>query len=315
MWRVDKIINSKSLKRVQITNTDIARLGCAAAALLIVYMLVLTVAGKPYTTLVINTVRNQDTYIYACEQQVPEIQIALFAVEAFFVAWGIRLCNATKNAPSAVNESSFIAGATATIIVLSALGLPIIYLLDLNPVSEEIIAGFVFCAGMFATLAVLFGPKALSLYLGEEVDSKMGINMKAAAAKVSQEQPTSEGALMDACARALKGLSLDDKFALCQRQLVYWRTMLMVVEERRSSDTGSGSGASSAVSVVRRNMSSNDNKSSIVDPGDPSAAILIQSSIVGTAVDMGDTAVYDVACCRLSTLRDRRLRVIVIHDI
>jgi hypothetical protein len=74
---------------------------------------------------------------------------------------------------------------------------------------------------------------------------------------MSESFSRAERKLIDACSAALHGFSLDERFMMCQRQLEYWRTMLVAVEEKRSSDTGSGSGGSSVAtsSVFKKDSS------------------------------------------------------------
>ena len=283
MWRVDKIINTKSLKRVKISNNFILLMGCAATGAICVYLAIVTGFGKPSVHMNISTVKNVDIYSYGCSEQVPEFEEALNGVEALFVLWGIKLTNATKNAPSAVNESVFIALATAVIIVLTAVGLPMAYLIGLSPVNTEILSTFLFICGVFSTSFILFAPKILDLYneVGvsrlklHDVKNRVfgsksgavigaaqswlggGVTSQTTAASMSEAFSRAERKLIDACSAALHGFSLDERFMMCQRQLEYWRTMLVAVEEKRSSDTGSGSGGSSVAtsSVFKKDSS------------------------------------------------------------
>jgi hypothetical protein len=114
---------------------------------------------------------------------------------------------------------------------------------------NEIITAFAFTVSLFATLVILFVPKVLSLYRGEEVESKL--KMSQVAAKVYHEEDSFRtNKLVDACTKALKSRSsLDDKHALCMQQLDFWKTMLMAIDEKRSSDTGSGSGSAAVSST------------------------------------------------------------------
>lgn len=264
MWRVDKIINGKSLKRVKISNRDITLLGVAAIAILCALLVIISAVGRPYTSLAISTKQNVDTYIYECHEKVPETEDALYGIEAFFILWGISLCNSTKDAPSAVNESKPIAYSTAIIIGLGGIIMPVAYLLEINPVAVEIMVAFGFTVGVFSTTAILFTPKVLSLYSGVELDKGMELrNAKSSidAAKIYDETSVSETALLASCRKALHALDLDGKFGLCQRQIEYWRGMMMTVEEKRSSATSSGTmaseayGARSSIAVVDKNDS------------------------------------------------------------
>jgi hypothetical protein len=185
MWRVDKIVNTTSLKRVKITNNDIARMGVLTSVLLAAYLSMISGAAGVYSKVSLSTVANQDTLMYTCSSKIAGFEIALFVIEGVLIIWGIRLCNATKNAPSVVNESQYIALATAVICVLCVMVMPIVYLVGLSSVTNEIIEGFAFTICILSTLAILFVPKVLQLYSGVEVDSKLKVHK--IANKVYQE--------------------------------------------------------------------------------------------------------------------------------
>ena len=253
MWRVDKIVNTTSLKRVKITNNDIARIGITTVIALTAYLGVISGAAGVYSKVTTTTDANQDTRMYLCAEKIVGFEIALFAVECFFILWGIRLCNATKNAPSVVNESQYIALATAIICALCIMVMPIIYLVGLSSVIDEVISAFAFTVCMFSTLCILFVPKVLQLYSGDEVDSKLKAHK--VAARVYQETKAEENSLIRECSKALKSMSsLDEKHHLCVSQMEYWRTMLMAIDEKRSSGSGSGSASSGFVTFASNNF-------------------------------------------------------------
>jgi len=248
MWRVDKIINTTSVRRVKITNNDIARLGICVCFCIISYLFIISFASGLYTQVDTFTVANQDTLMYTCEEEISGIQIAMYVLECFFVIWGIRLCNATKNAPSAINDSGSTALATAIICATCLMVMPIIYLVGLTSVVQEVIAGFAFVLCLFATQIIIFAPKVLSLYLGEEVDKKLKVS--AVAAKVYQET-AEDTSFIRACRTALnEKATLDDKHQFCVQQLEYWRNMLVIVVEKRSSATGTWSNGETNTSAV-----------------------------------------------------------------
>lgn len=258
MWRVDKIVNTTSLKRVKITNNDISRIGVITSILLAAYLGVISGASGIYSSVVMSTVANQDTLMYTCSEETPGLQMALFVIEFIFIVWGIRLCNATKNAPSVVNESQYIALSTLIICVLCLMVMPIVFLVGLSSVTNEIIQGFAFTVCIFSTLFILFFPKVVQLYNGDDVDSKLKIHKVAAKAKVHQETSSEENSLVTECSKALKSMAnLDEKHKLCVSQIEFWRNMLVAIEERRSSGSGSGSATSAAAISESKNMSSN----------------------------------------------------------
>ena len=246
MWRVDKIINTRSLKRVKITNKDVTIIGLVAILLLCIYLACMSGAAGINIDLNITTVKNVDTYEYKCHEEIPEMEDALYGFEAFIMLVGLRLCNATKDAPSAVNESRPIALAASIIIGLAGIIMPVCYLLGLNAVIVEILASLGFAIGALASTALLIVPKCFFIWSGNDFDSRMEVrkqNQAQANEDMSVSISVSEAALLQAGAKALHGLDLDAKFGLCQRQIEHWRAMLVDVGERRSSGTNSGTNA------------------------------------------------------------------------
>jgi hypothetical protein len=261
MWRVDKIVNTTSLKRVKITNNDIAKIGLITSILLAAYLGVISGASDIYSNVVMSTVANQDTLMYTCSEKHPEYGMVLFVIEFILIVWGIRLCNATKNAPSVVNESQYIALSTLIICVLCLMVMPIVFLVGLSSVTNEIITGFAFTVCIFSTLFILFLPKVLQLYNGEDVDSKLNMKKVVANAKVYQETSSEENSLISECSKALKSMaSLDEKHKLCVSQMDFWRNMLIAIEDKRSSGSGSGSATSAVIgmsTIQSNNLDSN----------------------------------------------------------
>jgi hypothetical protein len=260
MWRVDKIINGKSLKRVKITNRDVALMGGGVVVAVSVYLAIMSGVAGQHIKLIILTNKNVDTYEYECEENLPEMEDALFGLEAFFLLLGLRLCNATKDAPSVVNESKPIALASSILIALTGLIMPVCYLLNLDPVTIEILAAFGFGVAAIATTALLFGPKVLALSRGED-----GIDKKPHSALEQATEETdlnsAESALIHAGVKALRHLDLDERFGLCQRQIDLWRRKLIEVEERRSSGTNTGT----AYTTVTESMALRDKPTSQAD--------------------------------------------------
>jgi ABC-type branched-subunit amino acid transport system substrate-binding protein len=104
-WRVHMIINT-TMKRVKITTNHVLIMIAAITALLAIYLTIFTVVGKPHVVL---TVRDDGqlatSHLFSCQDSNGTFAIVLYVLEAVSLAYGVRLCMATKNAPGAVNES------------------------------------------------------------------------------------------------------------------------------------------------------------------------------------------------------------------
>jgi ABC-type branched-subunit amino acid transport system substrate-binding protein len=108
-WRVHRVVNNKSLKRVKITGNTITGITCTVISCLCFYLIITTVVGKPHLSYLSSEVSNQITRNAICSFTYPEFSTALYAIEALSLMYGARLCYATKNAPDAINEAYFIA--------------------------------------------------------------------------------------------------------------------------------------------------------------------------------------------------------------
>jgi hypothetical protein len=129
-WRVNRIINSISLKRVKITASDVFKMMLVVLAFAVIYMSLLTWVGLPHQSALTIEKSNHATRYLRCTFVYSQFHSALFALEAFILLYGamsvqymtnitfiyliyivtiFRLCWKTKNVPDAVNESKFIA--------------------------------------------------------------------------------------------------------------------------------------------------------------------------------------------------------------
>jgi hypothetical protein len=129
-WRVNRIINSTSLRRVKITASDVFKMMLVVLAFAVIYMSLLTWVGLPHQSALTIEKSNHATRYLRCTFVYSQFHSALFALEAFILLYGamsvqymtnitfiyliyivtiFRLCWKTKNVPDAVNESKFIA--------------------------------------------------------------------------------------------------------------------------------------------------------------------------------------------------------------
>jgi hypothetical protein len=108
-WRIDRLVNSKALKRVRITTWDVLKTFFGMLAVIIVYLVVLTFAGVPHQSSIKSTSSNQVTEKYRCTFEHVQYHTALFAAEFIVLIYGMKLCWATKDVPDSVNESKYVA--------------------------------------------------------------------------------------------------------------------------------------------------------------------------------------------------------------
>jgi ABC-type branched-subunit amino acid transport system substrate-binding protein len=104
-WRVNMLLNTSTIKRVVITNTNVTVKMTLAILTLIGYLFAMTYIGKPHLDIKSSTSKNQLTEELFCSLEIPEMHMALFLAEAVILAYGSALCWAIRNVPDKFNES------------------------------------------------------------------------------------------------------------------------------------------------------------------------------------------------------------------
>jgi hypothetical protein len=108
-WRIHRLVNNKKITRVTITDRDILKVMMKWLFAAILFLIMLTVFGKPELSYSSSTVSNRTSKVPLCKMHRIELETALFVVEAVVLIFGARLCWAVREVPDSVNESKFIA--------------------------------------------------------------------------------------------------------------------------------------------------------------------------------------------------------------
>ena len=247
-WRVYKIISNNSLKRVKISNWDVLKLVMSLIALGIVYIIIVQTVGRSMVSEVVVTVANQSTYYTTCSFKHIEFQTTIYVLEAILLMYGWRICSASKDAPSAINESQPISSAISIICLISVIVLPLISFIQLDTATICIITSMGFWAASTISTTLVFGPKLLILLQGKDVDwgdqNKKDTNAKFASnSKITSE---SDNLLIDFITRHLHGKSVDEKYVICHNQVEWWRKMQLALEEKRTSENSKSKSTNSS---------------------------------------------------------------------
>jgi len=174
-------------------------------------------------------------------------------LEAIFLIYGWRVCSASKNAPSAINESGPISSAISVIAIISVIVLPLISFIQLPTSTICIFSSMGFWAASTISTALVFGPKMMLLLQGKDIDwgeqgGKKEANMKfgvgSVDSKVGSEVSTP---LVNFVTEYLHGKSVDEKYFICQKQIEWLRNMLITLEEKRTSENSKTKSSNSYV--------------------------------------------------------------------
>jgi hypothetical protein len=143
--------------------------------------------------------------------------------------------------------SNFILFTAMTFVfMLVVLVFPIVFLLGMTPTINQIIASLSFAFGNIVSVGLLFGPKALIVLSGEDLqfDGKKpkGVGSQIAPGAQAYEATaasTSESSdpIFANTKEAFKGKNLDERSQICRAQIEQWRALLLQIEARESSNT------------------------------------------------------------------------------
>ena len=259
-WRVHIIVNS-SFRRMKISTNMVLMASLGIIFATIVYLIIVLAVGNPHLVYQIQDLGSLKSIHYPkCVDTVPGLNIALYVMEALWLVQGARLCWATKDAPDAVNDSGPIATSMYTIIFCSFIVFLLVFLIQIDPQTSELIIGIGFALATLSAELALFLPKAILLWKGADLNNKMQIIMpdgRTLAEHLNKSDNSAERSggtgdkpIYDKDATMLLGKNKDQNVLVCKEQILRWQKLMMSIESRQLIGTGSGSS-----SVTKSRMS------------------------------------------------------------
>lgn len=104
-WRVNKLLNTKSLKRVVVKNKQIMIMMLAGVFAFCVLLIILSVVGRPHVSSTDSESENQMTKVLFCAFDYPQIHTTIFAIEGVLLFYEAYMCWVVKDIPDKYNES------------------------------------------------------------------------------------------------------------------------------------------------------------------------------------------------------------------
>ena len=172
-WRINKLLNNRSIKKVKITNSDIMVILFSILFLVCILLILLTVIGQPHLAYITETGSTQITKYPYCAYEYSQFQITFYVIEILLLFYGVKLCWDIKGIPDAINESQYVVAAMASIALLSYMCFPII--ISQPPWVNQMIASYGFVVGVIGTTLLVFLPKASILLSGKDLNKDMTI--------------------------------------------------------------------------------------------------------------------------------------------
>ena len=108
-YRVHKLVNCESLKRVKFTSNKALSLVGAITLVFCVIVAVLHAIGHPHLGYIVTLKSNQYTKEELCKLENSDVQTFILVVEFIMIIGGLRLCYLIRNVYDSVNESNLIA--------------------------------------------------------------------------------------------------------------------------------------------------------------------------------------------------------------
>jgi len=163
---------------------------------------------------------------------------ALYVLEAALIAQGGRLCYMTRNVPDSVNDSKAIATTTYTIIFLSCIVGPIVWLIQLDPYIANFLVGIGFAIGTISGLMLLLANKFIMIIRGATVDSKLNIVYKSSVTgkKVVADDASADPGLTpndtDAAKLKVGRAFAEENATTCKTNVRKWNAWLQYYENQ-----------------------------------------------------------------------------------
>jgi hypothetical protein len=155
--------------------------------------------------------------------------------------------------------------------MISVLAFPVVFLLNLEPVMQQIIASLSFAFAGYATIIILFGPKMLTLVYHK---SDLGGNLMDTAKKGqiipegdAAATTLSSGAFVSSAA-ALGKVRKDDRLAFIKKQMEEWGALMMKEIDGNATNSQSKGSRGMSNHVSNANVSQHVEATSLKQLGD-----------------------------------------------
>ena len=273
LWRLDKIVNGKTLKKVKITDTDALKLCLWGMLALVILLAIDSAVANGVDPLGFMRsrralMRNQYTYTYFCGLSHHPASLALtgfiYAFQLAVMAVAMVYLWKTRQLPANVNEVGTITPMVLAVTLLVVVTAALVGIVDFDPHTSSLIVNLSCAAGILLSINYYWAPKCSAIFWdvykkkvasGDE-EAAVAVPIKADAKsldkavqktellqKLRQHQlpppkdPFQEGIVTELV--NLKGSNLKSIF--CQTQISYLQSLLFALSEMSDSSNNSSS--------------------------------------------------------------------------
>lgn len=175
-WRINRIMLS-GLKKVKFSNRDLYRLLSIYLIFFIIYLGIYTYIGNPRKSYQsVTSSGTTDVRLLTCVTSSPAMRYLLFILEGIVLLYGAYECSLAKGLPSAFGDTSLVVISMYAIVFICAGTFPIVVIsIDPTPENSMFAMAIGFSLACFVTSQLIFGPKAILIFLGTDVNEKFEV--------------------------------------------------------------------------------------------------------------------------------------------
>ena len=107
IWRLQRVFNNKSLKRLKLSWRLVISATVVIIILFAIYLAIAMVIGQPHKSSVRNEEYNQVTKTLNCGYNIPGFQLSLYILELITIAYSMVLINKIKDIPDPIDDVRF----------------------------------------------------------------------------------------------------------------------------------------------------------------------------------------------------------------
>lgn len=301
LWRVHKIFNATGFKRVRITESSILTNILVFVFSCVVVLILSSGLGGPRVKLLSQVNHNQESLTMFCGIPNSIPATVLHGVILIFQGLGLLVTLyyswKTRNVPPMINEASIIIPQLALTFVVIIVAAVLLFMYEPTPMVYQLVVNLLFALVILFSMLGYFPQVFWALYMHEmkkrnaETTEEDSIRKKAATTFVITEDSTiatdlkanpgsaefgvrrrrstvPQGvdlfALHDDLAQEILQLARgsDKKAMMCQEKIVFWKSMMLKLEEMvdGSGNTGSHTGSYNTSSAAVYATNDDDNK-------------------------------------------------------
>jgi hypothetical protein len=231
MWRIHKIVNNKTLKRMKISWVDILKIVAAQLALVVVLLAIATGTSSFDIEYEYSVSQNQ-RYLKPTCSGVTAVSMVFFNIIYFYQLATLVVCiyyvYLIRHVPPAVNETSALVSCLSASVFIIIAAVVLILALNLDPFITRLIRGLCYFSVLANIFSSLFLPKIVNLW-EEYQEGRQVVDLKYKKSNTSTTDFEKDVNFVEAL-KHLKSLrSVEERMKLCYHMVSVWQVALVKI--------------------------------------------------------------------------------------